>query len=67
MADDQRNPMEEPVQSKARKKKRAKGKRKAKAQRRSFAFIPQFATRVLALGGILAVALILGRLMIVRR
>lgn len=67
MADNQRIPMDERPPNKSRKKKRSKSKRKARAERRSFGFIPQFATRVLALGGILAVALVLGRLMIVRR
>ena len=67
MADDQRIPMDEEAQSKSRKKKRSKSKRKARAERRSFGFIPQVAARVLALGGVLAVALVLGRLMIVRR
>ena len=67
MADDQRIPMDEQAQSRSRKKKRSKGKRKARAERRSSAFIPQLATRVLAVAGVLAGALILGRLMIVRR
>lgn len=67
MADDQRIPMDERAPSKPRKKKGSKSKRKARAERRSSGFIPQFATRVLAVGGILGAALILGRLLIVRR
>lgn len=67
MADDQRIPTDERAPSKPRKKKQSKSKRKARAHRRSSGFLPQLATRVLAVAGILGAALLLGRLMIVRR